>query len=127
MKKKFLSILMVFLLGFISVPATVLADNEDDFMWRIPVMAEEDEAVYESFEAARSCHESFKALVDAMMKVKDQGGFTKAEIKAVHKFYESQVASNTKLPTTSKGLLELLYSNNIITKTQYDQTLAALQ
>ncbi|MEG2017591.1 MAG: hypothetical protein RR844_08835 [Clostridium sp.] len=127
MKNKTFSLLMVVLLSFLSVPVTAFADDTDDFMWRIPVMAEETEEVYEALESDRSCHESYKTLVDAMMKVKDQGGYTKAEIKAVHKFYEGQVAGNSQLPTDSKELLNLLYKNNIITKSQYDQTLAALQ
>lgn len=127
MKNKILLLLMGIFLIVLSVPITAFADGSDDFIWRVAVMSEETEEVYEALEVERSCHESYKTLVDAMMKVKDQGGFTKAEINAVHKFYESQVSSNSQLPTDSKELLNLLYKNNIITKTQYDQTLSALQ
>lgn len=127
MKPKILSLIMIVLLSFFSAPLTALADEGDDFMWRIPVMSEETEEVYESLQIERSCHDSYKALVDAMMKVKDQGVLTREEIKAIHKFYESQASSSTELPTDSKGLLDLIYKNNIITKTQYDQILAALQ
>lgn len=42
MKKFFLSLLVVLLLSFITVPTTALSHDKDDFMWRIPTMIEED-------------------------------------------------------------------------------------
>ena len=42
MKNLFLSLLVVLLLSFITAPATVLSPDKDDFMWRIPTMAEEE-------------------------------------------------------------------------------------
>lgn len=125
MKSKFLSLLIGGLLCFMSLPVSTA--EADDSMWMTPVTSEEAASLYEFLQLEGSCHDTFTTLVDAMMKVKAQGIYTKEDIKAVHKFYEAQVASNAKIPTDTKGLLDLLYSNNIITKTQYDQTLIALQ
>lgn len=125
MKKKFISFLMLFLLCFTIIPTMVFAKGEEDFMWKIPAMSEDvAEEVYNFFESARSCHGRYQILLDAMNKVKDQGGYTKEDITAIHKFYESQTEAVT---TDSKAFLDLLYTNNIITKTQYDETLAALK
>lgn len=126
MKNKFISFLLTMVIGLIAVPTTVFASN-DDFMWHIPAMTSEEAIqVSEALETIRACHESFKTLVDAMMKAKEQGIYSKEDISNVHKFYESQVSSNAQLPTDSKGLLDLLFSNKIITKTQYEQTLDIL-
>lgn len=127
MKKKFMSLSTMLLLSFMCFSSTVFAGTKEDLNWKTTPVSVKNEALSEFGRGSRACHESYKALVDAMMKVKDQGGFTKAEINSVHKFYEAQVSSNAKLPSDNKGLLDLLYSNKIITKAQYDKTLAELQ
>lgn len=125
MKNKLANILLAICMLITLMPFKALAlEAEKDFMWRIA-----DNAKYTSTyleEISPSCHEAFKSLVDAIIKVKQQGLYSKEDIKAIHKFYEGQVASKAKMPTDSKGLLELLYSSKVITKVQYDQTLDSL-
>ena len=45
-----------------------------------------------------------------------------SDIEKIHKFYESLVSNNT-VPSNDLELLNLIYNNNLITKTQYEQTL----
>ena len=125
MKNKLATLLLASCMIITLMPFKALAlEEEKDFMWRIADNAE-DKATYLE-ESSPSCHDAFKTLVEALMKVKQRGLYSKEDIKAIHKFYEGQVASKAKMPTDSKGLLELLYSSKVITKVQYDQTLDLL-
>lgn len=124
MKNKFVALLLALLMGVVSIPMTAFA--ADDFMWHIKAITEADAAeVTKLTEPVRNCHESFKSLVDALMRVKAQGSITKSEIKAIHNFYEN--LSQGQIPTTDKGLLDALHSNNLVTDVQYEMTLKLLQ
>lgn len=120
MKKKILYTILAFTIGFTLISVS-------DFSAVDAYEAKPKKNVEEKTEN-RACHDSFKALVDAMMKLKDQGVYTKDDIKALHKFYENAVSSNPNaVPTTDKGLLDAIFKANIITKTQYEQTLDLVQ
>lgn len=111
MKQKFLCLIMIitFLCSF--TPTLVYG-----------MTTENPSSTMEDNKSPRACHESFRALVDAMMKLKKDGVYTMSDIEKIHKFYENLVSNNT-IPTNDLELLDLIYKNNLITKTQYDQTL----
>lgn len=120
MKKKILYTILTLTIGFTLISVS-------DFSSVDAYEAKPKKSVEEKTQT-RACHDSFKALVDAMMKLKDEGVYTKEDIKALHKFYENAVSTNPNaIPTTDTGLLDAIFKANIITKTQYDQTLELLK
>lgn len=115
MKQKFLCLIIIIALLCSFTPTLVYG-----------MTTENPNSTMEDTKSPRACHESFRALVDAMMKLKKDGVYTVSDIEKIHKFYESLVSNNT-VPSNDLELLNLIYNNNLISKTQYEQTLALIK